>query len=124
MLRHNSEGTLKIGQTRINKLPPLTTKPSLLKDLNPIDDLINKNKNNKKNIREKPNFNRTMINENNSIKDDESLDFVKEQKEKIILEIKGLEKRRLDLLDNVTHLEIEKGQLSKEVNEMKLSLKK
>ena len=50
--------------------------------------------------------------------------FVKEQKEKIILEIKGLEKRRLDLLDNVTHLEIEKGQLSKEVNEMKLSLKK
>ena len=124
MLRLNSEGTLKIGQTRINKLPPINTKPSLLKDLNPIDDLIKNNKRNKKNIMGKPNFSRTVLNENNSIKVDESLDFVKEQKEKIILEIKGLEKRRLDLLDNVTRLEIKKGNLSKEVNEMKLSLKK
>ena len=124
MLRLNSEGTLKIGQTRINKLPPINTKPSLLKDLNPIDDLIKNNKRNKKNIMGKPNFSRTVLNENNSIKDDESLDFLKEQKEKIILEIKGLEKRRLDLLDNVTRLEIKKGNLSKEVNEMKLSLKK
>ena len=123
MLRCESEGSLKFGRNKINKLPPLTPKPNLLKDKNQISNLIFYNKKCKRNLMENSNFNRTMIYENLS-KNDESFENIKEQKEKILLEIKDLEKRRLDMIDNLTQLELKKASLSKEINEMNLTLKK
>ena len=123
MLKSDSTGSLKFRRNKLNKLPALNLKPNFLNERTSYENIFSTNKKNKMNFIENKNFNRTTIYENNLSKNEENLENIKAQKEKILIEIKGLEKRRLDAIDIVTKLELKKASLNEEINEMNLSLK-
>ena len=88
MLKSDSTGSLKFRRNKLNKLPALNLKPNFLKEKTSYENIFSTNKKNKMNFIENKNFNRTTIYENNLSKNEENLENIKAQKEKILIEIK------------------------------------
>ena len=105
MYRNNGIDSLKNDSNEINMLPPLSPRPHLLENINFNINLHSYDFANKRKIMEKSNFNRTMGSEN------------------ILPENNKEQKRMLAPLDSLNELEIKKGNLRKEINEMSLILK-
>ena len=105
MYRNNGIDSLKNDSNEINMLPPLSPRPHLLENINFNINLHSYDFANKRKIMEKSNFNRIMGSEN------------------ILPENNKEQKRMLAPLDSLNELEIKKGNLRKEINEMSLILK-
>ena len=115
----------KFGDIKRNMFPPITPKQNLIEENNSYLKEIFKNESKENNIKKNPLFSQTMFspkeNLTNSAINKENIDSLKN---KILLELNGLEKRKIDIINDVTQLELKKDNLNKQINEMSLKLEK